>query len=116
MNFILRLLAKGLAILIAAYLVPGITIKSPGWAILVSAVLLLLNTLVKPFLIILTLPVTILTFGLFLLVINAGVIMLAGALVPGFDVESFWSALGFSILLAIIMSIMDALAEYYETR
>ncbi|MCS6916303.1 MAG: phage holin family protein [Chitinophagales bacterium] len=116
MNFVLRLLAKGLAILITAYLIPGINVEAPGWAILIAAVLLLLNTLVKPFLIILTLPVTIMTFGLFLLVINALVIMLAGAIVPGFEVKSFWAALGFSIVLTIIISILDALAEHYQAR
>jgi putative membrane protein len=110
MNFILRLLINALAVLITAYLIPGIDITQPGWAIVIAGVLVILDTLVKPVLIILTLPVTLFTFGLFLLVINALVVMLASAVVPHFIVDSFWAALGFSIVLAIIRSIFEKIA------
>jgi putative membrane protein len=111
MNFVLRLLVNALAVLITAYLIPGIHIDEPGWAIVIAGVLVVLDTILKPIMIILTLPVTIFTFGLFLLVINALVVMLAAQIVPHFDVGSFWSALGFSIVLAIIQSIFENLAS-----
>jgi putative membrane protein len=111
MNFVLRLLVNALAVLITAYLIPGIHIDEPGWAIVIAAVLVVLDTILKPIMIILTLPVTIFTFGLFLLVINALVVLLAAQIVPHFDVGSFWSALGFSIVLAIIQSIFENLAS-----
>ena len=111
MNFILRLLINSLAVLITGYLIPGIHIDQPGWAIVVAAVLVLLDTIVKPIMIILTLPVTIFTFGLFLLVVNALVVMLASKIVPHFEVDSFWSALGFSIVLAIVQSIFENLTS-----
>jgi len=114
MNFILRLLINSLAVLITAYLIPGIHIDQPGWAIVVAAILVVLDTIVKPIMIILTLPVTIFTFGLFLLVINALVVMLAAHIVPHFEVDSFWSALGFSIVLAIVQSIFENLAAKEE--
>jgi putative membrane protein len=114
MNFILRLLVNGLAVLITAYLIPGIQIDQPGWAIVVAAVLVLMNTIVRPIMIILTLPITLFTFGLFLLVINALVVMLAAKVIPHFHVESFWSALGFSIVVAIIQSIFENLASKEE--
>src|SRR6185436_8314233 len=114
MNFILRLLVNALAVLITAYLIPGIHIESPAWSIVIAAVLVLLNTIVKPILIILTLPVTIFTFGLFILVINAFVILLTSTLVPGFTVEIFCSALVFSIVLSIIQSIFEATAQKEE--
>ena len=111
MNFILRLLINSLAVLITGYLIPGIHIDQPGWAIVIAAILVILDTIVKPVMIILTLPVTIVTFGLFLLVINALVVMLAARLVPHFEVGSFWSALGFSIVLAIVQSIFENLSS-----
>ncbi|MBS1658002.1 MAG: phage holin family protein [Chitinophagales bacterium] len=110
MNFVLKLLVNALAVLITSYLIPGINIDQPGWAIVIAAVLVLLDTVLKPIMIILTLPVTIFTFGLFLLVINAIVVLLAAQIVPHFEVESFWSALAFSLVLAIIQSIFENLA------
>jgi len=115
MNFILRLLVNGLAVLITSYLIPGVHIESPAWSIVIAAVLVLLNTIVRPVMIILTLPFTIFTFGLFLLVINALVILLASRIVPGFTVETFWSALGFSIVLSIIQSIFESLSHKEES-
>ena len=114
MNFILRLLVNSLAVLITAYLIPGVDINGPGWAIVIAAVLVILDTIVKPIMIILTLPVTLFTFGLFLLVINACVVLLAAAIVPGFAVESFWSALGFAVVLALVQSILESAAAKEE--
>ena len=110
-NFFVRLLLTALAILITAYLLPGVHVDNFFWALLVAAVLALMNVTVKPLLIIITIPFTVFTLGLFLLVINAVVILLAGAIVPGFDVEGFWWALGFSLVLYIINTIFNNLAK-----
>jgi putative membrane protein len=80
-------------------------------ATVVAALLILLNLFVKPILVIFTLPVTIVTFGLFLLVINALIILICDALVSGFEVSGFWSALLFSILLSIFQSFLFALSK-----
>ncbi len=111
MNFILRLLVSALAVLITSYLIPGVHIESPAWSIVIAAALTIMNTIVKPFMIILTLPITLFTFGFFIMVINAFVILLTGKMVPGFEVDSFWSALGFSILLTIIQTIFEASSQ-----
>lgn len=90
------------AVLVAAYLIPGIRIASVGAAIIGAAILGILNTLLKPILVVLTFPLTIVTLGLFLLVINALMFLLAGALVQGFEVKSFWSALLGSLVVSIV--------------
>ncbi|MEJ2163751.1 MAG: phage holin family protein [Robiginitalea sp.] len=107
----LRLLLSALAVVLLANILPGIHVATYGIAIIVALVLSLLNMLVKPLLVILTLPVTILTLGLFLLVINAGIILLAGSLVSGFDVDGFWWALLFSLLLSVLQSILFAVLK-----
>jgi putative membrane protein len=89
------------AILISAYLVPGVHVTLIG-AIVLAVVLGLVNIFVKPIIGFLTLPINILTLGISWLVINALIIMLLGILVPGFGVSGFWAALFFSILLSVI--------------
>lgn len=101
MNTLLHWLVSALAILVAAYLIPGVSITLIG-AFVLAVVLGLINITLKPILFILTLPITILTLGLFSLVINALLILLASALVPGFAVSGFWAALLFSIVLSLI--------------
>lgn len=108
MNFILRMLLSALAVLLLAYILPNVTVESYWTAILVAVVLSLLNLIVKPLLVLLTLPVTIITLGLFLLVINAIIILLAGKLVPGFTVDGFWTALLFSLLLSLLQAVLFA--------
>ncbi|GDX52522.1 membrane protein [Bacteroidota bacterium] len=108
MRFLIKILVTGLAVLVSAYLLPGVTVDNMITAIGVAAVLAVLNAFVKPVLIILTLPITIFSLGLFLLVINAFMIMLAGKFVPGFTVDGFWYALLFSIVLSIINSLFEA--------
>lgn len=102
MNFIIKILVSGLVVLLGAYFLPGVFVSSFGTALLVAIVLAILNVLVKPILIILTIPVTILTLGFFLLVINAIIILLTDALVGGFEVDGFWWALLFSLVLSIL--------------
>ncbi len=106
MNTILRILLTAVAVIILANFLPGVTIAGFTSAIIVAVVLALLNGIVKPVLVILTLPITIITLGLFLLVINACIILLANHFVSGFTVDGFWIALLFSLLLSLLQSIL----------
>ncbi|ULQ51611.1 phage holin family protein [Flavihumibacter fluvii] len=108
MNFLVRLLISALVAFGLSYLLPGIHIDSFVTALILALVLAILNTLLKPIMVILTLPITIVTFGLFLLVINAAIIMLASKMVDGFKVDGFWWALLFSILLSVATSILQS--------
>lgn len=101
MRLFFHWLSATVAILIAAYIVPGITITFVG-ALIAAVVLGALNLLIRPILFILTLPITILTLGLFSLIINALLVMLAALLVPGFSVAGFWAALLFALALSVI--------------
>lgn len=109
MMFIVSLLITAVAVFLSAYLVPGVVVASFGTSIIVSLVLALLNSIVKPILLFLTLPINILTLGLFSLVINVIIIMLAAKLVPGFSVDGFLSALLFSFVMAIVVSALGLL-------
>ena len=109
MNYILRLLLSALAVVVLASILPGVSVESYWIAVLVAVVLSVLNLFVKPLLVILTLPVTLLTLGLFLLVINAVIILLASNLVSGFAVDGFWTALLFSHLLSLLQALLFAL-------
>lgn len=111
MNFFIKILISGLAVLITSYLLPGVSVDGMLGAIIVAAVLALLDAVIKPLMIILTLPVTIVTLGLFLMVINALVILLASEIVSGFTVDGFWWALLFSIILTVINSILEGIAR-----
>lgn len=110
-NFIIKTLITAVAVLLASYLLPGVAIDRFSTALLVALVLAVLNFLVKPLLIILTLPITIITLGLFLFIINAIIIVLAGKLVNGFVVEGIWWALLFSFLLSIFSYILESIIE-----
>jgi putative membrane protein len=109
MNFLAQLVVSALAVIVTSFILPGVEMVSALTGILVAAVLAVLNTVLKPLLIVLTIPITILTFGLFLLVINAGMILLASKLVPGFHVDGFLTALFFSIILSLVTSIFNSL-------
>ncbi|WP_281542409.1 phage holin family protein [Maribacter aestuarii] len=111
MKLILRVLLSALAVILLANFLPNVSVDSYVTAIIVAVVLSLLNFLVKPILVILTLPVTILTFGLFLLIINAIIILLADYLITGFNVEGIWWALLFSLLLSFLQSILFSLLK-----
>ncbi|MCE7861928.1 MAG: phage holin family protein [Bacteroidetes bacterium CHB5] len=112
MNGLMRFLLNGLAVLLTGYLLQrGVHIENYGYALLVVVVLAIANVLVKPILVILTIPVTVVTLGLFLLVINAVIILLVDYFVPGFEVNGFWWALGFSLILSIFNSIVTDLTK-----
>ncbi len=98
-GFIAQLVVMTLAAILAAYILPGVHIDSVAAAILTAAVIALLNSFIRPILIVITLPFTVFSMGLFLLIINALIILMASGLVDSFHVDSFWSALLFSLLL-----------------
>lgn len=110
MPLLINWLASALVVIIASYLLPGVHVDSFMTALLVALVLGILNVLLKPLLILLTLPITIITLGLFTLVINALLILLVDMLVPGFTVDGFWWAVLFSLLIALINMITGQLA------
>ena len=117
MNFIVKLFLNAIAVVITAYILPGVHLQDFWYAILLAALLSILNVSVKPLLVFLTIPFTIVTLGLFLLAINAFIIQIAAwILTPGFDVTSFWQALFFSILLSLINSVFDRLTVKAESR
>lgn len=109
MGFLVKLLINTLAVIISAYLIPGVTVDGILSAIIVAVVLGLLNTFVKPILVILTLPITILTLGLFYLVLNVIIIYITDYFIGGFSVAGFVPALLFSIVLTIVGWILDAI-------
>jgi len=106
MNLLLRILITAVLVMLIAHFMPGVHVAGFVTALIVAVVLGLLNIFIKPIMVILTLPVTIVTLGLFLLVINALIILLCTYIVGGFGVDSFWTALFFSIVLSILQSIM----------
>jgi putative membrane protein len=111
MNAIVRFLLSGLAVLLTAYLLPGVSVEHYGYALLVAVVLSLINLLIKPILVFLTIPISIVTLGLFLLVINALMILLVDYLTPGFEVNGFWWALAFSLILSLFNSLFAELTD-----
>lgn len=109
MGALLRLLLYGVAVSVAAYIIPGIYMTNFGYAVLVALILTIINLTIKPLLQILTLPITLLTFGFFLLVINASMVMLTDYLLKDFSVEGFWTAMLFSIVSSITYWVLDGL-------
>lgn len=106
MKFLLRIVITAVVAFGLSSVLPGIHIDTFWTAIVLSLVLAVLNYLLKPILIILTLPITILTFGFFLFIINAAIVLLASKFVDGFRVDGFWWALLFSLLLSLVTSIL----------
>lgn len=129
MNFLAKLFISTFAVLITAYFLDGVTISQNQFlkvdspeinkfftAFLVAVVLAFLNTIVKPILTILSLPITFFTLGLFLLAINAVIILFTDKLVDGFKVNGFWTALWFSLVLSIVSAILEAFSRKNETE
>jgi putative membrane protein len=110
MSFILKLVVTSLAVFFGAYILDGVYLSGFPAAILVAVVLGLLNTFLKPLLVLLTIPFTLLTLGLFLLVINAAIILIADAALSGFTVDSFGTAVIFSILVSVFTWLLEAIA------
>jgi putative membrane protein len=117
MNGLVRFLLNGLAVLLTGYLLQsGVHVEHYGYALLVVIVLAIANVIIKPVLIVFTIPITVVTLGLFLLVINAAIILLVDYFVPGFEVDGFWWALGFSLILSIFNSMINDLTKEKSER
>ena len=110
MNWIIRFLLNGLAVVLTAYLLPHVDVDDYGTALIVALILAIANVIVKPILVVLTIPITVITLGLFLLVINALIIMLVDYLVDGFRIDGFWWALLFSLIMSVFSSLINDLA------
>lgn len=109
MKFIIKILLTALAVMFLAEILSGVTVQNYVSSIVVAVVIALLRLIVKPILVILTLPITIITFGIFLLFINAIIILMASYLIESFHVSSIWWALLFSLLLSLFQSILFSL-------
>lgn len=107
MKYLVKIIISSLAVMVASYLLPGIHVEDYIAALWVAFALSILNGFLKPLLVIFTIPVTILSLGLFLLVINASIILIADYFLSGFMVDGFWWALLFSLLLSVVTSILE---------
>ncbi len=109
MKVIINWFVSALVILVVAYLLPGVSVSGFMAALGIALVLGLINAIIKPIFVLLTLPITVVTLGLFIFVINALLIMLAAAIVPGFHVASFWWALVFSLVLSLANTLVKSM-------
>jgi putative membrane protein len=107
MKVLFNIILTGIAVAIADYFIPGVALNSLLTALLVGVVLGIVNVLVRPIVLLLTLPINILTLGLFTFVINALLIMLVAMIVPGFTVTGFWAALLFSLIVSVLKMIFN---------
>ena len=104
-SILTKILVGGVSVLISDWILSGISLETWWTGFLLAAVIILINLTLKPLMVILTLPITFLSLGLFLLVINALFILMASELIPGFYVEGFWWALAFSIVLSLVNAV-----------
>jgi putative membrane protein len=111
MRFILKMLVATIAVFVSAYIIPGVSVDTYITCLIVAVVLGFLNSFVKPILVILTLPVTILTLGIFYLLINALMVIITASLVKGFQVESIIAALLFGISVSVINSFLSTFID-----
>ena len=107
MKTLIHFLVSAVAILITAYVLPGVLVDGILTAFILAVILGVINTFIRPVLVMLTLPLSIVTLGLFVLVINALLVMLASYIVPGFAVAGFWYAFLFGIVLAIVSYVLQ---------
>jgi putative membrane protein len=107
MGFLVRVLVNALAIWLATEIVPGIEARSTTTVLIAALVLGLVNAIVRPILLVLTLPLTLVTLGLFLFVLNALCLWLTSAVVPGFDVRGFWPAFGGALLVSALSWVVN---------
>lgn len=107
MYAIISLALNTIAVFVTANILPGVSIANIWVALVVAIVLGIVNTFIRPVLLVLTLPINIITLGLFTLVIMGGIVMLVSAIVPGFHVSGFFWAIAFSVVLALINSFLQ---------
>jgi putative membrane protein len=111
MRLVVKILLNAAAILVAAYFMDGIVVRGAAAALIAGLVLGIVNAIVRPVLLVLTFPITLLTLGLFIFVINALCLALTAALVPGFEVTGFWSALGGALVVTVVSWILNVLLK-----
>ncbi|MEP7167478.1 MAG: phage holin family protein [Candidatus Woesebacteria bacterium] len=111
MEMLLNLLVQGIAVFLTAYILPGVFMEGFGTALLVAIVLGIVNAIIRPILLLFTLPLNILTLGLFTFIINALMIELVDALIAGFSVGGFVNALLFSLVLSVISAVLHSLTK-----
>jgi putative membrane protein len=111
MRLVVYLLVSSLSVYIASYIVPGISIENPLTIFIVAVVLGALNTFVKPILLFLTLPATIISLGLFIFILNALIVLFASWIVPGFHVDGFLTALLFSIVVSLVSWFLNSFTK-----
>lgn len=114
MRVLIQLTVTAIFVVMLANILPGVSVDSFLTSLVVAALLALLNIFVRPLLILFTLPITLLTFGLFLLVVNALIILICDTMISGFDVDGFWYALLFSLLLSVTQSVVRNLSKKAE--
>ncbi len=107
MNIIIHILLSAVAVFITARILPGVTLQNFESALIVAVVLGIVNGLLRPVLLILTLPINMMTLGLFTFVIIGGMVLLVDYIVPGFSVKNFWWALAFALVLSVINSFLS---------
>jgi len=110
-NMLIKLILNTMAVMISAYILPGVMVDGLLTAFIVAVVLGAINMFIRPILVLLTFPLTILTLGLFTFIINAFLVLAVSNLVPGFAVSGFWHALLFSLVLSIISAFLSSLAK-----
>lgn len=116
MNLLVKILISALAVMVSQYILPGVNVDTFFTGIMVAALLGLFNATIKPVLVILTLPITVVTLGFFLLVINVFIIELAAGFLDGFSVDGFWWAVIFSFVLSIVTSIFNGFDDKKELK
>ncbi|SRR5258708_1298945 len=109
MSTLITFIINALAVGITAYLLPGVAVGNFLNSFIVAIVLAIINAFIRPIILLLTLPLNILTLGLFTFVINALLILMVAAIVPGFKVDGFWWALLFSLILSVVHAILFAI-------
>jgi len=107
MNILLRILVLAVSVFVAAKIIPGIEISDVQTLFVVAILLGVVNVFVKPILVLLTLPLTIITLGLFVLVINGLLVLLVGAIVPGFEISGILSAILFGLVVSLTSSVLS---------
>ncbi len=116
MKILARLLANGIAILIASQVIPGVRIDTLTAGLIAGVFLGIVNMLVRPVLLLFTLPLTLLTLGLFIFVVNSACLALVAYLVPGFTLDGFWSAFFGALLVSVVSWVINGVLVPRETR
>lgn len=106
-GFLIRLLVSAASLWITSVLVPGMELHGPGTILLAALLLGFVNAVVRPLAVLLTLPITLLSLGIFLLVVNAAMLALVAALLPGFELSGFWAALFGSLLVSLVGAVLS---------